>query len=68
MKKYMITLNDKIYEVEIEEVTEEVTEPTVEEEDTIAQVSSQDKLNNSKNLSGAETVEASMPGNILEFL
>ncbi|MBU3153805.1 hypothetical protein LL037_19010 [Clostridium estertheticum] len=33
MKKYMITLNDKIYEVEIEEVIE----PIVEEKTTITQ-------------------------------
>lgn len=33
MKKYMITLNDKVYEVEIEEVME----PTGEEKITITQ-------------------------------
>jgi len=36
MKKYMITLNDKVYEVEIEEVTKSAGE----EEETITQNSS----------------------------
>jgi len=42
MKKYMITLNNKVYEVDIEEVTES----TGEEEATITQISSLDKSNN----------------------
>jgi len=42
MKKYMITLNDKVYEVEIEEVTKS----TGEEEKIIIQNSSLTKLDN----------------------
>jgi hypothetical protein len=49
MKKYMITLNDKVYEVEIEEVTE----ITGEEDATITKIGSLDKLDNSKQYFGS---------------
>ena len=73
MKKYMIKLNGKAYEVEIEEVSKETSAailekqgaasatkeaaPTTAEKETPAQPSAP--------AAGAETVEAPMPGNIV---
>ncbi len=73
MKKYMIKLNGKVYEVEIEEVSKETSDailekqgaasatkeaaPTAVEKETPAQPSAP--------VAGAETVEAPMPGNIV---
>jgi glutaconyl-CoA/methylmalonyl-CoA decarboxylase subunit gamma len=61
MKKYMIKLNGKVYEVEIEEVTGS----TVEAATTMAKSNTQGKSNNSAQSSGGVTVEAPMPGSIL---
>lgn len=73
MKKYMIKLNGKVYEVEIEEVSKETSDaisekqsaasatkeaaPTAVEKETPAQPSAP--------VAGGETVEAPMPGNIV---
>jgi biotin carboxyl carrier protein len=58
MKKYIIKLNDKVYEVEMEEVTAEnsaaVTETAKSQAPSAAPVSAGQKI------------EAPMPGNILE--
>jgi biotin carboxyl carrier protein len=57
MKKYIIKLNGKVYEVEMEEVTGEaattmVESPRTQQTEKITQAS------------GGETIEAPMPGNI----
>ena len=57
MKKYRITLNDKEYEVEIEEVTGSTS---TEETATTAT-----KCSNSEQSSDGTAVEAPMPGSIL---
>ena len=49
MKKYRITLNDKVYEVDIEEVTEE----TSEEEATLTKIGSLDKPDNAQQYFGS---------------
>jgi len=59
----MITLNNKVYEVDIEEVTES----TGEEEATITQISSLDKSNNLAKCSSVANVESPMTGNILDI-
>lgn len=60
MKKYMITLKDRVYEVEIEEVTGEA-------ESTITESSRPVQFNNSaQNLEGT-AVEAPMPGNVWDI-
>jgi biotin carboxyl carrier protein len=59
MKKYIIKLNDKVYEVEIEEVTgEEVV--------TTAEIAEKSKPQATSQISGGETIEAPMPGNIVD--
>lgn len=59
MKKYVIKLNGKVYEVEIEEVTGEVASSTSESVKSVPG-------NSSAPGSGEETVKAPMPGNILD--
>ncbi|TDT62766.1 biotin/lipoyl-containing protein [Fonticella tunisiensis] len=59
MKKYVIKLNGKVYEVEIEEVTGEVASSTSESVKPVPG-------NSSAPGSGGETVKAPMPGNILD--
>ena len=61
MKKYMIKLNNKEYEVEIEEVTVSTEETAT----TTTKSSKPDKSNNSEQSSGGTAVEAPMPGSIL---
>ena len=60
MKKYMIKLNGKVYEVEMEEVTGEVSA-------TISENVKPVQTNNAPaaQVSGGEIVKAPMPGNIL---
>jgi biotin carboxyl carrier protein len=74
MKKYMIKLNGKVYEVEMEEVTgeasatilekqvanKEVSATTVEKEAPAAAVPTTP-------VAGAETIEAPMPGTIVSI-
>jgi glutaconyl-CoA/methylmalonyl-CoA decarboxylase subunit gamma len=59
MKKYVIKLNEKIYEVEIEEVTSETATTMVE---------SEKNTNTSKTVqaSAGTTIEAPMPGSIID--
>lgn len=59
MKKYMIKLNEKVYEVEIEEVTGETATTIVE---------SEKNANASKPVqaSAVTTIEAPMPGSIID--
>lgn len=59
MKKYNIKLNDKVYEVEIEEVTGE-------EAVTTAGAVRNSQPQSAPQISGGETVEAPMPGNIVD--
>ena len=61
MKKYMIKLNNKDYEVEIEEV---VTGATVESATTIIENSTPSKTDNSAQSLGGTTIEAPMAGSI----
>lgn len=76
MKKYMIKLNGKVYEVEIEEITGEASAAILEKQ---ASASAAIGANNttlekeaqvkpaepSAPVAGAETVEAPMPGSIV---
>jgi glutaconyl-CoA/methylmalonyl-CoA decarboxylase subunit gamma len=66
MKKYIIKLNGKVYEVEMEEVTGEVA-ATVTEQEKPAQVQSvpQSALQAAPPASGGEVIEAPMPGSIV---
>lgn len=59
MKKYMIKLNDKVYEVEIEEVTEETATTMVESEKN-------GSASKTVQASGGTTIEAPMPGSIID--
>ena len=63
MKKYMITLNDKIYKVDIEEVTSE-------KEEVITKIdeSSAPGKDSSMQCSEGITVKAPIPGDILSIL
>ena len=54
MKKYMITLNNKVYEVDIEEVTQ----ATEEDDSTITKIGSLDKQGNSKQFEGEAIVKS----------
>ncbi len=58
MKKYMIKLNGKVFEVEIEEITGEAAV-------TAADTQKAQPVKSPSSTSGGETVEAPMPGNIL---
>ena len=61
MKKYMIKLNNKVYEVEMEEVTG-LTEESI---NTITKSNSQVQSNNLEQSLGGVNVEAPMVGSIL---
>jgi len=61
MKKYMITLNDKVYKVDLEEIEE----ASSEEATTITQSSKPVITNDSEQSSRETKVEAPMPGTIL---
>lgn len=61
MKKYVIKLNNKVYEVEIEEVTGSTKEAVT----TMTQNSRPVQSNNSAQSSDGVTVQAPMPGTIL---
>lgn len=62
MKKYIIKLNNKVYEVEMEEVTSE--ESSKRSQETVL---NSNKTTQQKEVaaSGAEKIEAPMPGTIL---
>ncbi len=62
MKKYIIKLNNKVYEVEMEEVTEETA---VAQTNKVASENSNPVVNNSAANAKGEVVEAPMPGTIL---
>ena len=61
MKKYMITLNDKVYKVDIEELTGQNGEVA----STITKSSEPGKSNSSAQCLDGTAVEAPMPGSIL---
>lgn len=63
MKKYMIKLNNKDYEVEIEEVAGSTGESAT----TITESSKSGKSNNSAQCSGGTTIESPMAGTILNI-
>ena len=63
MKKYVIKLNDKVYEVEMEEVTGEAA-ATISEATRPAQAQSAPQTS-APQVTGGETIEAPMPGNIV---
>jgi biotin carboxyl carrier protein len=72
MKKYMIKLNGKVYEVEMEEVTGETSATILEKQSSapVAEASAtivekQSPAKPSAPVAGAETVEAPMPGTIV---
>lgn len=60
MKKYVIKLNDKVYEVEMEEVTAETSAAITE-----SRQSAPAQANNAAPVSGGQKIEAPMPGNIV---
>lgn len=61
MKKYVVKLNEKVYEVEIEEVTAETSAAVTEAS------KSEHKTSASAPVSGGHKIEAPMPGNILNI-
>lgn len=63
MKKYIIKLNGKVYEVEMEEVTGEAA-ATIAEAPKAAEAPAQ-PVPQSAPVTGGETVEAPMPGTIV---
>lgn len=73
MKKYMIKLNGKVYEVEIEEVSKETSATILEKqgaasatrEAAATTAEKETPAQPSAPVAGAETVEAPMPGNIV---
>jgi biotin carboxyl carrier protein len=72
MKKYMIKLNGKVYEVEMEEVTGEASATILEKQSSapVAEASAtiverQSPAQPSAPVAGAENVEAPMPGTIV---
>lgn len=62
MKKYIIKLNDKVYEVEIEEVTADNDAAVTEIGKTVPKASA----SSSAPVSGGQKIEAPMPGNIVK--
>lgn len=75
MKKYMIKLNGKVYEVEMEEVTAEASAAILEKQSAAAKetsattekVAAIQPAAPAAPVAGAETVEAPMPGNIVNI-
>lgn len=69
MKKYMIKLNGKVYEVEMEEVTGEASATILEKksstEAAATTVEKEKPVQPSAPVADAETVEAPMPGTIV---
>lgn len=65
MKKYIIKLNEKVYEVEIEEVTGETAVDN--EKNTSAALIASAKAPIENNASAGTTIEAPMPGTILNI-
>jgi glutaconyl-CoA/methylmalonyl-CoA decarboxylase subunit gamma len=68
MKKYIIKLNSKVYEVEMEEVTGETAITAVEHTQPVQAAPQSVPLPTAQStpeVSGGEAVEAPMPGNIL---
>lgn len=76
MKKYMIKLNGKVYEVEMEEVTGQASAAILAKQDaesatreaastTVEKEAPAQPAAPSAPVAGAETVEAPMPGNII---
>ena len=62
MKKYVIKLNDKVYEVEMEEVTSETSAAITESAKSAPKAASAPAA---APVSGGEKIEAPMPGTIL---
>lgn len=70
MKKYVIKLNGKVYEVEMEEVTGEAAATVVENTkpaQSVSQSAPQPQPQSAPAVEGGEIVEAPMPGNILNI-
>jgi biotin carboxyl carrier protein len=66
MKKYIIKLNGKVYEVEMEEVTGEAATTATETVRTIEpQIAKPVAAQSSEPISGGEAIEAPMPGTIV---
>ncbi|MFL0269007.1 biotin/lipoyl-containing protein [Candidatus Clostridium radicumherbarum] len=66
MKKYIIKLNEKVYEVEIEEVTGETAASLADnEKNTSAALIASAKAPIENNVSVGTTIEAPMPGTII---
>lgn len=65
MKKYVIKLNDKVYEVEIEEVTAE-NAATLEEAVKSSAVNTAKAAVFTAQVSGGRKIEAPMPGSIVK--
>ena len=70
MKKYIIKLNGKVYEVEMEEVTGEVATTVTEQAkpaqtQSVPQSTPQSEPQASAPVTGGEVIEAPMPGNII---
>jgi biotin carboxyl carrier protein len=62
MKKYIIKLNDKVYEVEMEEVTAETSAAITEAAKAAPKAA---PAPSAAPVSGGQKIEAPMPGNIL---
>jgi biotin carboxyl carrier protein len=66
MKKYIIKLNEKVYEVEIEEVTGETAASLADNEKSAsAALIASAKAPTDKSASAVTTIEAPMPGSII---
>ncbi|AKN32433.1 biotin attachment protein [Clostridium carboxidivorans P7] len=72
MKKYMIKLNGKVYEVEMEEVTAENSASLLEKQASATKETAATTIEQeapaaapSAPVAGAETIEAPMPGSIV---
>ncbi|WP_097027366.1 biotin/lipoyl-containing protein [Clostridium peptidivorans] len=65
MKKYVIKLNDKVYEVEIEEVTAE-NAATLAEAVKSSGASTAQASRGASQVSGGQKIEAPMPGSIVK--
>jgi biotin carboxyl carrier protein len=67
MKKYLITVNDKQYEVEVAEVrTSAQAQKTLESAPKLKKTVSANNINGKKAVNGGKSVSAPMPGSILK--
>jgi glutaconyl-CoA/methylmalonyl-CoA decarboxylase subunit gamma len=67
MKKYLITVNDKQYEVEVAEVRSSAqAQKTIESAPKMKKAVSTDHIKSKKAVNGGKSVSAPMPGSILK--